>query len=100
LLEPAVKAFLGFFAQVPDEVRGNNRLDVGCKPATSGTEVKRFIGKIHFNAAVYEFSKIRPIPEISCRAVNLVDDYACGFASFQEFEHFGKDRSATFGSGF
>ena len=61
LLQARQNPFLGFFAEIPDEIRGYYRLDVSREPAAARAEVVVLVRKVNIHAGVDEFAKIRPV---------------------------------------
>ncbi len=76
LFEAAVHAFDRFLAQVPDVVCGHDGLDVSRQPAATRTQIKRVMRDVDLEPAVDQLAEVRPIPQIACRPIDLVDHNA------------------------
>ena len=54
---------------------------------------------MNLRALINQLAQIRPILQVSRRAVDLVNDDAIRLAFFEKLEHPAEDRAASFGSG-
>lgn len=74
LLQSLLDAALRFFPQIPDVVRGDNRLDVCREPPAPGVHIDTLAGEVDRNASVDELSEIRPVLQVPGTPIHLVDD--------------------------
>src|ERR1700722_4828358 len=76
LLQATVKPLSSFFPQVTDIVGGDHGLNVPRQSAASCVEIQTFIRKVNLNPGVDQLTEIGPVLQISCAAINLVNNHA------------------------
>src|ERR1039458_4888598 len=100
LLQAAMKAFAGFFPEIPDEVGGDHCLNVGGEAPTPRMEIKTLVDEMDFAALVGKFTDGGPILEIARTTVQLVEDDPLGFSAAEKLESLVEYGASLLGGGF
>jgi hypothetical protein len=90
LLKAPLNAFPGFLTQAPDVIGSKDSLEVGCQPATPGTNIKLILDKVHGHAGIDELQEVGPIAQIPGTPIDLVNDESGGLAGPEFLDHLPK----------
>ena len=87
LFQAAIEALPRLLAEIPNEVRRNNGLNVGRQSAPARVKVEIVVREVHLDAAVDELTEVRPVAEVPSAPIDLVDHNAARLSVRKTTEH-------------